>query len=77
VELGQMHKEIINILKLSFSHIRASVISVIDRKDVVMKAADTQGLSRIWKIVRLEKIQEVQAVKEENLWILTPEELTE
>jgi hypothetical protein len=56
VELGEMHKEIIDILKLSLSHIRASSISVVDGKEVVTKAPDTQELSRIWKIIRVEKI---------------------
>lgn len=77
VELGEMHKEIIDILKLSLSHIRASSISVVDGKEVVTKAPDTQELSRIWKIVRVEKTQEVQAIDEEKLWMPTLEELTE
>ena len=77
VELWEMHKEIIDMLKLSLSHIRTSSIAVVDGKEIIKKLPDTQELSRIWKIIRIEKTEGAQAVEEEKRYIPTTEDLCE
>lgn len=76
-QLWEMHKEIIDMLKLSLSHIRTSSISVIDGKEVITKLPDTQELSRIWKIIRIESQQAQETAEEVKRYIPTMEDLCE
>lgn len=75
IELGEMQKEIIDILKLSLSHIRSSCIQVVDGKEVITKTPDTQELTRIWKIVRVEQTEIIQNHKEIHRYIPTMSDL--
>ena len=70
-----MHKEIIDMLKLSLSHIRASSISIIDGKETITSLPDTQELSRIWKIIRVESQQAKEIAEEVKRYIPTIEDL--
>lgn len=75
VELGKMQKDIIDILKLSLSHIRSSSISIVDWKEVMTTLPDTQELSRIWKIIRIEKTDTSKVVEETKRFIPRMEDL--
>lgn len=77
VELGEMHKEIIDILKLSLSHIRNSCIQVVDGKEIISKIPDSQELSRIWKIIRIESQQAKETAEEVKYCRPTLEDLCE
>lgn len=74
-ELGEMQKEIIDILKLSLSRIRSSCIQVINGKEVIVKTPDTQELGRIWKIIHIESQQTQESVKEIKRYIPRMEDL--
>lgn len=76
-ELGNMHKEIIDILKLSISYIKDSCIWVVDWEKKVVKMPDTQELSRIWKMIRFEKEQSKQVEFEEKVWTVHEDSLWE
>lgn len=75
VELWEMHKEILEMLKLSLSHIRNSSISVLDGKEIITQPLDTQELTRIWKIIRIESRQAKESAEEIRRYIPTMEDL--
>lgn len=75
VELGEMHKEIIEMLKLSLSHIKSSCLSVVDGKEVITQTPDTQEITRIWKIIRIESQQATDSAKEIESYRPTMEDL--
>ena len=77
VELGEMHKEIIDMLRVSLSHIRSSCIQLVDGKEVITQIPDSQELSRIWKIIRIEKEQYDYLRNDENNFITQEEDLCE
>ena len=75
IELGEMQKEIIDILKLSLLHIRSSCVQIVDGKEVIVKTPDTQELGRIWKIIRIEKSETTLDNQDFKRYIPTMEDL--
>lgn len=76
-ELGEMHQEIVWMLKMSLTYIKQTCVSSVDGKGVIMQMPDINALNRIWNIIKTEKWEQTKFLSEPDTYILNEADLGE